>query len=155
MPFVVNGAAFTGPVLITNETYDAATPFSGALAARALFPTASLIEGKRGTNHAASLSGVSCVDDAVAALLKNGKLPSRKAGAGPDKKCPGVAAPRLDDDPKGRVRAGAASHPGAAAAVYRRDGVRRRSVRSQIVCGEERSLSSAASPIVSVASVTT
>jgi len=94
--FVVNGAAFTGPVLITNETYDAATPFSGALAARALFPTASLIEGKRGTTHAASLSGVSCVDDAIAALLKTGRLPSRKAGAGPDKQCPGVAAPRLN-----------------------------------------------------------
>ena len=95
-PFVVNGAAFTGPVLITNETFDAATPFSGALAVRALFPTSSLIEGKRGTTHAATLSGVSCVDDAVAALLKNGKLPSRKAGAGPDKKCPGLAPPRLD-----------------------------------------------------------
>ena len=96
VPFVVNGAAFTGPVLITNETYDAATPFSGALAVRALFPTASLIEGRGGTNHSASLSGVSCVDDAIAALLKKGKLPSRKAGAGPDKKCPGVAAPRPD-----------------------------------------------------------
>jgi pimeloyl-ACP methyl ester carboxylesterase len=95
-PFVVNGAAFTGPVLITNETFDAATPFSGALAARSLFPTASLIEGKRGTTHAATLSGVSCVDDAVAALLRSGKLPSRKAGAGPDKKCPGLAPPRLD-----------------------------------------------------------
>ena len=94
--FVVNGAAFTGPVLITNETYDAATPFSGALAARALFPTASLIEGKGGTTHASSLSGVSCVDDAVAALLKKGKLPSRKAGAGPDKKCPGLPAPGID-----------------------------------------------------------
>jgi pimeloyl-ACP methyl ester carboxylesterase len=94
-PFVVNGTAFTGPVLLTNETFDAATPFSGALAARALFPTASLIEGKRGTTHAASLSGVSCVDDAVASLLKTGKLPSRKAGAGPDKECPGLAAPRL------------------------------------------------------------
>ena len=94
-PFAVNGAAFTGPVLITNETYDAATPFSGALAARALFPTASVIEGMRGTTHAASLSGVSCVDDAIAELLKKGKLPSRKAGAGPDKKCPGVPAPRI------------------------------------------------------------
>ncbi len=94
-PFVVNGAAFTGPVLITNETFDAATPFSGALAARALFPTASLIEGRRGTTHAASLSGVTCVDDAVAALLKKGRLPTRKSGAGPDKKCPGLPVPGL------------------------------------------------------------
>ncbi len=36
------------------------------------------------------------MDDAVVALLKKGKLPSRKAGAGPDKKCPGVPAPRLN-----------------------------------------------------------
>ena len=96
VPFAVNGAAFTGPVLIMSERYDAATPFSGALAARALFPTASMIEGKGGTTHGASLSGVSCVDDAIAALLKKGKLPTRKAGSGPDKKCPGLAAPRLE-----------------------------------------------------------
>ena len=101
-PFAVNGAGFTGPVLLTNETYDAATPFSGAVAVRALFPTASLIEGKRGTTHAASLSGVSCVDNAVAALLKKGKLPTRKAGAGPDKKCPGLPAPRLTSSQEDR-----------------------------------------------------
>ncbi len=94
--FAVNGAGYTGPVLMVNETFDAATPFSGALATRALFPTARLIEGERGTSHAASLSGVSCVDDAIAALLKKGKVPTRKAGAGADKKCPGLEAPRLD-----------------------------------------------------------
>ncbi len=93
--FAVNGAGYTGPVLLVNETYDAATPFSGALATRALFPTARLIEGKRGTTHAASLSGVSCVDDAIAKLLKSGKLPSRKPGSGADKTCPGLGVPVL------------------------------------------------------------
>ncbi len=98
--FAVDGAAFTGPVLLVNEQYDAATPFSGALAARSLFPTASLVEGRRGTTHASSLSGVSCVDDAIAALLEKGKLPTRRAGAGPDKKCPALAAPRAGTTPR-------------------------------------------------------
>ena len=93
--FNVNGSAYTGPVLLISETFDAATPFSGALATRALFPTASLIEGKRGTTHAASLFGVSCVDNAVARLLKRGGLPGRKPGSGPDKTCPGLPAPRM------------------------------------------------------------
>ena len=102
-PFAVNGAAYTGPVLILNETYDAATPFSGAVAVRALFPTASLIEGKRGTTHSASLSGVSCVDDAIAALLKKGKLPEPQGGrrSGQEvSRCRGAAA-RLATGPRG------------------------------------------------------
>ena len=82
------------PCCSPTRQYDAATPYSGALAVRALFPTASLIEGKGGTTHASSQSGVSCVDDAIAALLEKGRLPTRKAGAGPDKKCPGLAPPR-------------------------------------------------------------
>lgn len=93
--FAVNGAAYTGPVLLMNETFDAPTPFAGALATRALFPTASLIEGQGGTTHAASLSGVSCVDDAIAELLKKGTLPRRKSGTGADKRCPGLKPPVL------------------------------------------------------------
>ena len=98
--FAVSGAAFTGPVLLISEQYDAATPFSGALAVRGLFPTASLVEGKRGTTHASSLSGVSCVDGAIAALLGKGRLPTRKAGAGPDRKCPALAPPRAGTTPR-------------------------------------------------------
>ncbi len=92
-PPTVDGAAFTGPVLLISEQYDAATPLSGALAVRTRFPTASLIEGRRGTTHAGSLSGVSCVDNAIAALLEKGRLPGRMAGPGPDKTCPGVPLP--------------------------------------------------------------
>jgi pimeloyl-ACP methyl ester carboxylesterase len=92
-PTVVSGAGFTGPVLLVNETFDAATPFSGALVMRSLFPTSALIEGKGGTTHAASLSGVSCVDNAIAKLLKAGTVPTRKPGTTADKECPGLPAP--------------------------------------------------------------
>jgi hypothetical protein len=45
---------------------DAATPFNGSLAVRALFPNSSLIAGIGGTTHGASLSGNACVDNKVA-----------------------------------------------------------------------------------------
>ena len=90
-------------MLLVNETFDAATPFSGALAMRSLFPTSALIEGKGGTTHAASLSGVSCVDDAIAKLLKKGALPSRKAGNTTDKVCPGLPAPTPVEEESGRL----------------------------------------------------
>ena len=104
-PTTVSGAGYTGPVLLVNETFDAATPFSGALAVRSLFPTSSLIEGKGGTTHSASLSGVTCVDDAIAKLLKKGALPTRKSGNAADKKCPGLAAPVLGQDDADRSAA--------------------------------------------------
>jgi pimeloyl-ACP methyl ester carboxylesterase len=104
-PVKVSGSSFTGPVLLANETFDAATPFSGALAVRALFPTAVLIEGKGGTSHAVTLSGISCTDNAIAKVLKSGKLPARKAGSGADKKCPGLGAPTLGNQDAHRAPA--------------------------------------------------
>lgn len=80
-------------ILLIAETYDAATPFSGALEVRRLFPTASLIEGVNGTTHAGSLHGVSCTDNAVATYLATGRTPPRVAGGGSDRKCPPVAPP--------------------------------------------------------------
>jgi pimeloyl-ACP methyl ester carboxylesterase len=112
--FSVNGSAYTGPVLLINETFDAATPYAGAKATRARFPTASLIEGVHGTTHAASLSGVSCVDDAIAKLLTSGRLPARKAGNRADKKCPGLQPPKLgqlDADRPSAVRVDARVRP--------------------------------------------
>ena len=108
--FAVDGAAYPGPVLLISETFDAATPFTGAKATRLRFPTSRLIEGKGGTTHSASLSGISCVDDAVARLLRNGRLPSRKVGDRPDKTCPAVPAPDL-------AAGGFAGRPQAAAAL--------------------------------------
>ncbi|MBF4161585.1 alpha/beta fold hydrolase [Nocardioides acrostichi] len=93
-PVDVDGSEYTGPVLLLNETYDAATPFSGALQVRQLFPTASLVEGVGGTSHAVSLYGVACTDDTVKNLLKDGSLPPRSEQDGvADKKCPPLAPP--------------------------------------------------------------
>jgi pimeloyl-ACP methyl ester carboxylesterase len=89
----VSGSAVTAPVLLVSETRDAATPYSGALAVRSLFPTASLVAGVGGTTHASSLSGVRCVDDTVAAYLRDGTVPTRLAGTRSDRSCPKLAPP--------------------------------------------------------------
>jgi hypothetical protein len=81
------------PILLIDETKDAATPFEGSLEVRDLFPTASLIEGVGGTTHAGSLSGVACVDNSIAHYLATGAVPERLPGRGSDKKCPPVPPP--------------------------------------------------------------
>lgn len=82
-------------ILLINETYDAATPYSGALNVRALFPTASLIAGVGGTTHSASLSGIACVDNRIANFLNpaNGAVPTRLSGRRADVNCPAVPKP--------------------------------------------------------------
>ncbi len=92
-PVRVTGADVHVPVLLIDETRDAATPYEGSLYVRSIFPTASLIEGVGGTTHAGSLSGVACVDDAVARYLADGTVPARQPGNGSDKKCPPVPPP--------------------------------------------------------------
>ena len=89
---VVSGEPATGPLLI-SETFDAATPYDGALQARRTFPGSSLIEGVGGHTHSGSLSGVSCVDDRVADYLLTGALPERTGGDGSDVQCPAVPPP--------------------------------------------------------------
>ncbi|GAB4009243.1 alpha/beta fold hydrolase [Nocardioides ultimimeridianus] len=79
--------------LLVSESKDAATPYSGALAVRARFPRARLIEGVGGTTHAASLWGVRCVDDTIAHYLATGAVPKRRAGYRPDRECPALAPP--------------------------------------------------------------
>ena len=88
----VNGAKVP-PILLINETYDAATPFSGALTVRRLFPRSVLIEGVGGSTHAGSLSGVACTDDKIAAYLADGTLPARVPGNTSDVKCDPVPQP--------------------------------------------------------------
>ena len=89
-PVTIDGSGLTVPVLLVSETYDAATPFSGALAARREFPTSALVEGVGGTTHAAALSGVPCVDDAVRDYLADGRLPTRRSGDESDLRCRAV-----------------------------------------------------------------
>lgn len=92
-PVNVDGSAVPGKVLLISETFDAATPYSGALRVRSLFPTASLIEGVGGTTHSGSLSGVACVDNTIATYLNTGVVPVR-SGSGADLRCPRIAPPR-------------------------------------------------------------
>jgi pimeloyl-ACP methyl ester carboxylesterase len=81
------------PILMINETFDAATPYTGALEARRVFQGSVLIEGVGGTTHAGSLSGVACTDNTIAAYLATGALPKRVAGNRSDKKCDPVPPP--------------------------------------------------------------
>ncbi len=89
----VSGRALGSKVLLISETRDAATPYSGALAVRRLFPTASLVAGIGGTTHASSLSGVACVDNAVAAYLRSGVVPRRLSGNRSDRRCARLVPP--------------------------------------------------------------
>lgn len=82
-----------GKVLLVNETKDAATPFSGALRVRSIFPQSALIAGVGGTTHAGSLSGVRCVDSRIATFLGAGTLPTRLSGSRADVLCPKVPRP--------------------------------------------------------------
>ncbi|MBW4040806.1 MAG: alpha/beta fold hydrolase [Acidobacteria bacterium] len=91
-PVDVSGAK-VGGILMIDETLDAATPYSGSLVVRKLFPKASLLAEPGGTTHADSLNGNACVDDTIAAYLKDGTLPTRKAGDGPDATCAPLPVP--------------------------------------------------------------
>lgn len=91
-PVDVDGSK-VAPILMIDETLDAATPYSGSIAVRKLFPKARLLAEPGGTTHADSLSGNACVDDTIAAYLDNGTLPPRKAGEGPDATCAPLPVP--------------------------------------------------------------
>lgn len=92
-PVQVTGKNVHVPVLLIDETFDPATPYEGSLYVRKIFPSSALIEGKNGTTHAGSLSGVPCTDNAVARYLRSGQLPPRKHHYGSDLVCPPVPKP--------------------------------------------------------------
>ncbi|WP_375497839.1 alpha/beta hydrolase [uncultured Jatrophihabitans sp.] len=91
--FSVTANVVKSKILMIDETFDPATPYEGSLYVRKLFPGASLIEGKDGTTHAGSLSGVACTDVAIATYLATGKTPARRSGNRSDKVCPPVPKP--------------------------------------------------------------
>jgi pimeloyl-ACP methyl ester carboxylesterase len=84
----------TPSVLLIDETLDAATPYEGSLEVRRRYPHASLIAEPGGTTHADSLSGDRCVDRKIAAYLKDGTRPQRRAWDGPDAICSPLPPPR-------------------------------------------------------------
>lgn len=92
-PAAVDVVTSDRSALLINETFDGATPFSGALEVRRRFTGAVLIEGVKGTTHAGSLSGIGCVDNRIAAYLANGRLPDRRSGDRSDVRCKPVPAP--------------------------------------------------------------
>jgi pimeloyl-ACP methyl ester carboxylesterase len=81
------------PILLTGETLDAATPFSGSLEVRKRFPRAALIEGVGGTTHSGSLFGNACVDTAIADYLATGALPRRLKANRSDLRCRPIPQP--------------------------------------------------------------
>jgi hypothetical protein len=95
-----------------DETLDAATPYSGSLVVRKLFPNASLIALPGGTSHAFSLFGDECVDGQIAAYLANGTLPTRKPGNRADTTCAPLPVP---DPTEAAASASAMAKSGAAA----------------------------------------
>jgi hypothetical protein len=94
---VASGRQVSARILLINETRDAATPYAGALTARRLFPSSSLVAGVGGTTHASSLSGVPCVDNAVATYLRSGAVPARRGGNRADRSCSRVLPPAPAD----------------------------------------------------------
>ncbi|MCY7401026.1 MAG: alpha/beta hydrolase [Nocardioides sp.] len=86
-PVAVTGRHLQGKILMINETFDAATPYSGALEVRRRFPTASLIEGVGGTTHSGTPNGVACTDTAIGRYLSDGTVPVRQKGDRSDLQC--------------------------------------------------------------------
>jgi hypothetical protein len=91
IPVAVNGG--TTPVLMINETLDAATPYEGSLYVRSVFPNAVLIAEPGGTTHAGSLFGNRCVDNKIAAFLASGTQPPRQPGGEADLECDPLPQP--------------------------------------------------------------
>ncbi|HLJ99252.1 MAG TPA: alpha/beta hydrolase [Streptosporangiaceae bacterium] len=91
-PVTISGGQ-APPILLIDETLDAATPFSGSLYTRSLFPSSVLLAEPGGTTHADSLSGDTCVDNVAATYLATGQLPPRKPGGGPDITCKPIPIP--------------------------------------------------------------
>ncbi|MEI7055804.1 alpha/beta hydrolase [Nocardioides sp. CCNWLW239] len=124
-PVKVDGRKAPG-ILMIEETYDAATPWAGAIEVRKRFPRSALIEGVGGTTHSGSLSGVACTDDRIADYLLTGELPQRKPGNNrSDVKCDPVPTP----EPTPVEGAGAAADSQKAAGAASRLG----SLRTQLV----------------------
>lgn len=94
-PVIIDGSG-APPVLLVDETLDSATPYSGSLEVRRLFPRSRLLALPGGVSHAASLNGDACEDDTIAAYLATGKLPTRRVGSRADATCRPLPPPAAD-----------------------------------------------------------
>jgi pimeloyl-ACP methyl ester carboxylesterase len=105
-PVRVGDVAHLPPVLLVQSRHDAATPFGGALRVRDRFPTARLVlEG--GGNHGVALGSNLCVDQHVAAYLRDGTVPgpsTRRRSRQADANCPSMPSPRpIAPIPAGKI----------------------------------------------------
>jgi pimeloyl-ACP methyl ester carboxylesterase len=91
-PPAIGGTLRTPPMLLVQSSEDAATPYPGALETHRLFPTSRLIVQAGGGNHGISFGGDKCIDPAVIAYLREGKLPESRPG--PDTTCPAGSPPK-------------------------------------------------------------
>ena len=91
-PVNINGRGVSSTLLI-DETLDAATPFTGSLEVRKLFPNSVLLAEPGGTTHAETPDGDLCVDGTIADYLATGALPPRNNHAEWDKTCPPPPVP--------------------------------------------------------------
>ncbi|WP_067183241.1 alpha/beta hydrolase [Microtetraspora niveoalba] len=87
------GTAKLPPILLFQARRDAATPAAGALRVRGLFPTARLVTVPGG-DHGVALAGNSCVDQYLAAYLRDATAPPRTSAQGADVGCSGPTEPR-------------------------------------------------------------
>lgn len=91
-PVTIDGSKVAS-LLLVDETLDAATPYSGSLQVRKLYPNSSLLALPGGTSHANTLYGNKCEDNLIAKYLATGKLPPRKAGNRADATCKPLPLP--------------------------------------------------------------
>lgn len=109
-PLPINGSHVRSALLI-DETLDAATPYTGSLEVRKLFPHAVLLAEPGGTTHADSLFGDLCVDGTIADYLALGKLPKRQPGSGADLLCKPLPVPVPTSAAAARTGGGTRSLP--------------------------------------------
>jgi len=114
-PVNINGRGVSSTLLI-DETLDAATPFTGSLEVRKLFPNSVLLAEPGGTTHAETPDGDLCVDGTIANYLATGALPPRNNHAEWDKTCPPPPVPV----PPAAVPAAAAKDKASARAAHLR-----------------------------------
>ena len=74
------------PLLLVGGSDDGATPFTGSLTVRRLFPQSSLVELKKTVSHAVGLTN-RCSRKWISRYLASGELPQRKPGDRPDVRC--------------------------------------------------------------------
>ena len=143
-PVQINGDGISSALLI-DETLDAATPFSGSLEVRKLFPNAVLLAEPGGTSHADSLFGDTCVDGTIAAYLSTGALPRSAAvpAVGQDLR---PVAPARPDGPHGRGEGGDPGRVVAGAAAIQPCGGRPPRSRRRSIAMTRRASRRATSP---------